>query len=107
MLCALDELAAEAPREVTLAADSSAPFPVLLLRRGDRVLAYMNRCPHQKRRLNERSAAFLYEDGTLRCSNHVSHFRIDDGHCVTGLCEGDSLYAVPVEIRDGQVVVAP
>lgn len=38
---------------------------------------------------------FFTPDGTLLyCSNHAAEFQIEDGFCVSGPCEGESLKAV-------------
>jgi nitrite reductase/ring-hydroxylating ferredoxin subunit len=42
----------------------------------------------------------------ILCANHSALFRIDDGLCVHGPCEGRSLVAIPIEVVDGDIVIA-
>ena len=79
----------------------------MVIRRGNEVFVYVNRCPHTGLPLDFQPGRFLTADGALiQCSNHGAQFRIKDGFCVSGPCEGDSLKAVKTEIRDGRVFVA-
>ena len=79
----------------------------MAIRRGNEVFVYENRCPHTGLPLDFQPGRFLTTDGALiQCSNHGAQFRIKDGFCVFGPCEGDSLKAVKTEIRDGRVFVA-
>jgi nitrite reductase/ring-hydroxylating ferredoxin subunit len=78
----------------------------MVIRRGNEVFVYVNRCPHTGLPLDFQPGRFLTADGTLiQCSNHGALFRIKDGFCVSGPCEGDSLKAVKTEIRNGRVFV--
>ena len=79
----------------------------MVIRRGNEVFVYVNRCPHTGLPLDFQPGRFLTTEGALiQCSNHGAQFRIKDGFCVSGPCEGDSLKAVKTEIRDGRVFVA-
>ena len=79
----------------------------MVIRRGNEVFVYVNRCPHTGLPLDFQPGRFLTADGALiQCSNHGAQFLITDGFCVSGPCEGDSLKAVKTEIRDGRVFVA-
>ena len=76
------------------------------LRRGERVQVWVNACPHLGVSLDWMPGQFLSADGTrIVCSTHGAQFRLDDGLCVKGPCQGDRLEAVPVEVRDGDVLV--
>jgi nitrite reductase/ring-hydroxylating ferredoxin subunit len=78
----------------------------MAIRQGDKVFVYENRCPHTGLPLDFQPGRFLTADGALiQCSNHGAKFRIKDGFCVSGPCEGDSLKAVKTEIRGGWVFV--
>lgn len=77
---------------------------LFLVRRGDRVYAYVNSCPHVGTPLEFIDDKFLTRDRSLiLCSTHGALFRIEDGHCVDGPCEGERLTALAVEVRDGLV----
>jgi nitrite reductase/ring-hydroxylating ferredoxin subunit len=38
---------------------------------------------------------------------HGAEFRIEDGHCTAGPCQGDTLDPFPVELDDGWVLQKP
>jgi nitrite reductase/ring-hydroxylating ferredoxin subunit len=81
-------------------------FSMFVVRRGDDVRAYLNICPHFSLPLNCRADAFLNETGTLiRCTMHFAEFRIEDGFCVAGACEGSVLDAIPVRVENGNIVI--
>ena len=76
----------------------------MAIRRGNEVFVYENRCPPSGCPLDFQPGRFLTADGALiQCSTHGAQFRIKDGFCVSGPCEGDSLKAVKTEIRDGHL----
>ncbi len=82
-------------------------FPIVLVRKGNTVKAFVNACPHQYLPLNHRGDKLLSADGTiLRCSNHSAGFSSDTGEGVEGLGIGACLDAIPVTVnRDDQIVV--
>lgn len=82
-------------------------FPILLMRTGDAVKAYVNACPHQYLPLNHRGSKLLSADGgILRCTNHSAGFSADTGEGVEGLGIGRCLDAIPVTIdHNDQVLV--
>jgi nitrite reductase/ring-hydroxylating ferredoxin subunit len=81
---------------------------VILHRDGDRVRAWFNVCPHAGRRLDWAPGQFLKsKEGLLVCAVHGASFELRGGECVAGPCRGESLRAVAVEVRDGDVVVSP
>ncbi len=79
---------------------------LIVVRKDGIVRVYVNRCPHIGAPLDFRPGRFLNADGThILCANHGALFEIADGSCVHGPCPGQSLEAVSVEIRTGQVFV--
>lgn len=88
-------------------ADSgTAQRRLLVARRGGRVFAYVNSCPHVGLPLDWQPDRFMSPDGTfLHCATHGARFRVEDGFCVHGPCAGRSLTPVPVALVDGAVVV--
>ncbi len=79
---------------------------LIVHRDGDQVRAWRNVCPHAGRRLDWAPGRFLTsKDGLLVCAVHGASFEIVYGECVAGPCRGQSLRAVAVEVRDGQVVL--
>ncbi|MEQ1863476.1 MAG: Rieske (2Fe-2S) protein [Micropepsaceae bacterium] len=79
---------------------------VVVVRKHGALRAYVNSCPHQLTPLETFPDRFLNEDGTLLvCSTHGARFRVEDGYCVSGPCQGKSLVSISFEIRDGFVFV--
>ncbi|MDB5994444.1 MAG: Ferredoxin subunit of nitrite reductase and ring-hydroxylating dioxygenase [Pseudomonas sp.] len=82
------------------------PEGMVVLRRGDSVWAYVNRCPHFSVPLNFKPQTFCtYRRKVLMCAHHSAMFRFEDGHCVDGPCKGAHLEPVPVRLVDGVVLL--
>ncbi|NIE65402.1 Rieske (2Fe-2S) protein [Burkholderia sp. Ax-1719] len=80
--------------------------PVVVVRRGDQVWAYVNRCPHFSVPLDfEPGNVSCYRSQVLMCAHHSALFRFDDGMCIDGPCAGAALEAVPVKIDSNAWVV--
>ena len=76
------------------------------MRRGERVFAYVNACPHIAVPLDWTPRRFLNDAGSLVvCSVHGAEFRVEDGLCLHGPCKGDRLEAVRAEVVDGVILV--
>jgi nitrite reductase/ring-hydroxylating ferredoxin subunit len=83
------------------------PLRGFLVRVGDDVHAYVNRCPHAGRQLNFMPDRFLTQDGTLiHCIAHGALFEKATGECIAGPCVGDNLRRIPVRVEGGAVVLA-
>jgi len=79
---------------------------IILVRRDGVLRAYVNSCPHQGVPLETFPHKFLTADGSqFVCSAHGARFRVEDGVCVSGPCEGKSLRALAFSVVDGDVVV--
>ncbi|NQV54641.1 MAG: Rieske 2Fe-2S domain-containing protein [Rhodospirillales bacterium] len=77
---------------------------IFIARKGDKVYAYLNWCPHAQVLLDQNPGTFMDGDsGNLRCGMHSAIFRVEDGFCIEGPCEGKSLDALTTDIRDGRV----
>jgi nitrite reductase/ring-hydroxylating ferredoxin subunit len=106
VLCKSDDIAEGTARGFVIGAGMNRLEVVLVRTRGN-LLAYLNSCPHQLTPLETFPDKFLNEDGTLFvCSTHGARFRIGDGYCVSGPCEGKSLRAIAFAVIDGEVVIA-
>jgi nitrite reductase/ring-hydroxylating ferredoxin subunit len=82
------------------------PLKGFVVRQGDHVFAYLNRCPHAGHPLNWQPDKFLTADGTrLLCSSHGALFAIDTGHCVAGPCVGRSLIELAIEVKGDEVLL--
>jgi hypothetical protein len=82
-------------------------FHGFVVRRGDAVVGYVDRCPHMGLPLAQTLDAYLTPDGSaITCSWHAGLFAIDDGKCLGGPCPGQSLTPWPVTVDDGAIVTA-
>jgi nitrite reductase/ring-hydroxylating ferredoxin subunit len=99
-LCSIDEIPDGGAIEVD---DGDGPDTLVVMRFGTAVHAYLNICPHAGRPLNWAPGRFLIGHGQLVCAAHGAAFRPEDGHCIGGPCRGESLKAIALEIRDGEV----
>ena len=74
-------------------------FSVLLLRSGERVSAFANRCAHMGVPLAVRQEHLIYVPHTsLSCNTHYARFRWDDGECEQGDCLGQHLWAIALTV---------
>ena len=90
--------------EVRLGEDAES---LILYRQAGAVRAWLNVCPHAGRRLDWAPGQFLKSrDGLLVCAVHGASFELARGECVAGPCRGQSLRAVALAVRDGEVVAA-
>jgi nitrite reductase/ring-hydroxylating ferredoxin subunit len=106
VLCALDELA-EKPCRGFRVGEGPWPLSGFLVRRGNRIRAYLNRCPHAAHPLNLKPHEFLTPDHSLIvCCSHGALFEIETGYCVDGPCAGESLVNIPIEFIGGHVLLA-
>ncbi|WP_454714765.1 Rieske (2Fe-2S) protein [Caulobacter segnis] len=84
-----------------------ARFHGFVVRRGEAVFGYVDRCPHAGLPLAQELDRYLTPDGDLiMCSWHGAVFTVEEGTCVGGPCVGARLSPWPVEARDGRVVTA-
>ncbi|MCT8000295.1 Rieske (2Fe-2S) protein [Sphingomonas sanguinis] len=82
-------------------------FHGFVVRRGDDVYGYVDRCPHMGLPLAQVLDGYLTPDGKrITCSWHGAIFAVEDGACLGGPCMGQLLTPWPVTICDGAVVTA-
>jgi nitrite reductase/ring-hydroxylating ferredoxin subunit len=73
-------LSEDRPDAEVVLLDDDEVGPVVVVRRGAKVRAWRNLCPHHWLPLTYRSEKILSADGMrLRCSNHGAEFSADDG----------------------------
>ena len=104
-LCGLDELPeGEARGFDPLQRGRDALF---IVKRGAKLKAYRNRCPHQGASLPWRKNAYLNADGSrIVCSAHGALFDIDTGQCLRGPALGQALEPMDVHLAtDGSVTL--
>jgi len=81
---------------------------MFVVRRGDRVFAYRNACPHHDfARMAWKKDEYLNADRSrIQCSAHGALFRIEDGSCEIGPCVGARLTPVALERRGDEIWLA-
>ncbi len=81
--------------------------PILVVRSGETVRAYVNVCPHQGRPLCLPSGRTLVSEGRfIVCPFHSASFDLETGACVGGPAGKSALRPVPVRIESGEVIAA-
>jgi nitrite reductase/ring-hydroxylating ferredoxin subunit len=106
VVCRLSELEPHGARGFVIGG-GEWPLRGFVVRAGERVFGYVNRCPHAGNPLNLLPDRFLTADGALiLCSAHGAVFEKAGGTCLAGPCPGKSLTRVPLEVRCGFVMVA-
>jgi nitrite reductase/ring-hydroxylating ferredoxin subunit len=104
VVCQLSELAAGA-RGFTVGG-GDWPLRGFVVRVGETVRGYINRCPHAGHPLDLRPQRFLTADGTLiLCSSHGALFEKGSGYCVAGPCAGRSLTPLALQVKCGLVLL--
>lgn len=105
-LCAFSDLADPGARNFVLEIGGKR-FHGFVVRRGDAVSGYVDRCPHMELPLAKSLDAYLTDDGALiACAWHGALFRPEDGACVGGPCAGGALTPWPVTVANGIVRTA-
>jgi nitrite reductase/ring-hydroxylating ferredoxin subunit len=106
-ICRVDDIADRSGRGYTISRDG-IETDIMIVRLGRTVRAYVNVCPHLGLNLDWQPDYFFdYERRHILCGVHGALFRVGDGVCVHGPCLGSALEAVPIEVRDGEVRLAP
>lgn len=79
---------------------------IFIVRQGSDVQGYINSCPHRGVRLEWQPDQFLdYEKQYIQCSTHGALFKISDGLCVVGPCNGQRLEAIECQVIAGSVMI--
>ncbi len=82
--------------------DGRAQRRIILIRRGDEVTAFENRCPHAGWPLDTFDGRFLTTDaGGLICAAHMAVFDARSGACLGGPGQGRGLTRLAVQ-SDGE-----
>lgn len=82
-------------------------FHGFVLRDGDTVTGYVDRCPHAGVPLARTLDDYLTADGRLiQCSWHGALFDRASGRCVGGPCIGAALIPWPVTVAEGMIRTA-
>jgi nitrite reductase/ring-hydroxylating ferredoxin subunit len=105
VLCRLCELSDPGSRAFSIGS-GDWPLRGFLVRSGDDVFAFVNRCPHAGHLLNMRPDEFLSPDkSVILCHSHGAMFEISSGACVQGPCFGQALIPLPIRMEKGSVLL--
>ncbi len=106
-ICSLDELPAVGGVERVVETENG-PLRLVLFRHEGGVVAYVNGCKHfTGTPLNPNGVGnFLHpkDSNLIRCGVHGALYRLANGACVEGECDGKGLDRVAVTVRDGYVI---
>ncbi len=82
-------------------------FHGFVVRRGEVVFGYVDRCPHAGLPLAQQLDQYLTPDGgMIACSWHGAVFAVEDGACLGGPCAGGRLTTWPVVVVEGGIRTA-
>ena len=82
-------------------------FRLIVLRSGDAVFGYVNRCAHFGVPLAEKIEHLIFKPHlSLSCNVHYARYGWQDGGCQSGDCNGEGLLQVPLEVCDGSVRIS-
>jgi len=103
-LCPLDTIADGKARNFVLQMRAGR-FHGFVVRKGEAVHGYVDRCPHMGLPLAQLLDDYLTPDGSLiACSWHGALFAIESGACVGGPCAGQALTPWPVAVSEGKII---
>ena len=97
------------PGAIVVVPHLDEPFAsILVIRKGETIAAFRNKCPHAGYPLQHSSGRVIVQEGRyMICAAHGASFTIEGGQCAGGPCnKGDALERVAIVIRDGNVCVA-
>jgi nitrite reductase/ring-hydroxylating ferredoxin subunit len=101
ILCHSDEIAEGKSKGFQL--DETFLFAV---KKHGQIYIYQNSCPHLGIQLEWQPDEFLDIDACMiQCSSHGALFKIEDGECLLGPCQGQSLIAIDFSITNDMVEV--
>lgn len=106
VICRFADLEEHGSRGFTVGA-GAWPLRGFVVRCGNEVRGYVNRCPHAGHPLDLRPHRFLTPDrAMILCSSHGALFEKDAGRCLAGPCAGEQLRPVPLEVIGDVVLIA-
>ena len=106
IVCRTDDVA-EGEAKSFIIGEGKERRDIVVVRRRGAFHAYVKSCPHQGMPLETFPDKFLNEDGSLFvCSTHGARFRVEDGFCISGPCEGQSLRVLEISVESNAVSLA-
>lgn len=78
----------------------------VVARKGGRVYAYANICRHVPLTLDLGDGDVSSADRQVfLCHHHGARYRIEDGKCLYGPCDGEQLFKLDTEEQDGELIL--
>jgi nitrite reductase/ring-hydroxylating ferredoxin subunit len=106
VVCRLSDLEEYGSRAFTVGG-GDWPLRGFIVRAGNEIRGYVNRCPHAGHPLDLRPHRFLTADrAMILCSSHGALFEKEAGLCLAGPCAGERLRAVPLAVIGDFVLIA-
>ncbi len=91
---------------ITFDIDRSKFLSGFVIKRGERIYAYVNHCPHNGSKLDWVPGELFDESGQyLICATHGAVFEPETGRCVGGPCINQLLIPLQVKLEDQSVYV--
>ena len=101
-LCHIDEIAEGDSKGLSWGQQS-----LIAIKQQGQLYLYLNRCPHRGVGLEWQPDRFLDSEGLfIQCSTHGALFRIENGHCIQGPCQGQALQPISFTIEQGIICIA-
>ena len=103
-----DDRATMAQLDTGSGTGSTVPFKLLVLREGNSVRAFVNRCAHFGVPLAAQPSQLIQVPlRSITCNVHYARYAWSDGRCESVECAGESLIPIPVQVdANGMVCVA-
>lgn len=80
---------------------------LFVVRQGQQVHVYENRCPHRGIPLEWVADQFMDQSGRLiQCATHGALFLPETGECVAGPCSGQFLRQLPSALHQGWIYLS-
>lgn len=103
VLCRLDEIADPGGKGFVFG-EAEKREEIFVLRRGDQIYGYVNRCPHAFVPLDWSSDQFLDTSKTMiMCAMHGALFAIEDGRSLAGPTRGRGLTPISVRLEMDEI----
>jgi len=102
----LDDIPEAGCKGLSAPGQAALEVPFFVIRRDGKLNIYRNRCPHLGVPLEWMPDQFLDRDGHyIQCSTHGALFRTDNGLCISGPCQGESLETIPFRIEEKSLII--
>ncbi len=103
----LSDIPASGCKGLSLTENATVETPFFAIRQKDQLYVYRNHCPHLGLPLEWMPDQFMDRDGHyIQCATHGALFRVENGLCVSGPCQGESLETVPFQIDEKSLIIS-